>query len=149
METGGSSGAGGGSPADAGGMDALSMPPPADGFVPTQACQDRVKTLLGQMTVDQKIGQLLMVERQKASPAQVTQYFLGGVLTAADAHPNPNTPTGWANEVDSYHAAALATPAKIPPFYAIDAVHGNAEVPGAVVFPHNIGLGATHDPALV
>jgi beta-glucosidase len=105
--------------------------------------------LLAQMTIDQKIAQLLMVERQKATPAQVTQYGLGGVLTAADAHPEPNTPAGWADEVDAYHQAALASANKIPAFYAIDAVHGNAEVPGAVVFPHNIGLGATHDAALV
>src|SRR6185295_15633353 len=50
---------------------------------------------------------------------------------------------------DRYHAASLASVSKVPSFYAIDAVHGNAEVPGAVVFPHNIGLGATRDPALV
>jgi beta-glucosidase len=155
--SGGSSGAGGsagssgsgGQALDGGAADATVAPPPGDGFVPSAACQDRVKTLLGQMTPDQKVGQVLMVERQKVTPAQVTQFFLGGVLTAADAHPNPNTPTGWADEVDRYHQAALATATKIPTFYAIDAVHGNAEVPGAVVFPHNIGLGATHDPELV
>jgi beta-glucosidase len=117
--------------------------------VPTDACKAKVATLLGQMSADQKIGQVLLVERQKASPAQVTQYSLGGVLTAADAHPEPNTPTGWADEVDDYHQAALASANKIPAFYAIDAVHGNAELPGSVVFPHNIGLGATHDAALV
>lgn len=30
-----------------------------------------------------------------------------------------------------------------------DAVHGNQHVPGAVIFPHNIGMGATHNPSLV
>jgi beta-glucosidase len=143
----GTGGAGGTKAPDAGPAD-TAAPPAGEGFVPTAACQDRVRMLLSSMTLDQKIGQILLVERQNATPAQVTQYGLGGVLTAADAHPEPNTPTGWADEVDRYHAAALASATKIPSFYAIDAVHGNAEVPGAVVFPHNIGMGATHDPAL-
>ncbi|MEI9863400.1 MAG: hypothetical protein WDN00_02360 [Limisphaerales bacterium] len=33
--------------------------------------------------------------------------------------------------------------------YGIDAVHGNNNIDGAVIFPHNVGLGATHNPALV
>jgi beta-glucosidase len=33
--------------------------------------------------------------------------------------------------------------------YGIDAVHGHNNVDGAVIFPHNIGLGATHNPQLV
>src|SRR5262245_49820123 len=126
----GSGGSGGAPAIDAGTADAVVMPPPPNGFVPTTECLDRPRTLLGQMTMDQKAAQLLLVGRQKATAAQVMQYGLGGVLTAADAHPNPNTPTGWADEVDSYHAAALASANKIPAFYAIDAVHGNAEVPG-------------------
>jgi beta-glucosidase len=151
----------GGSTSGSGGSDGTDAEAPADGdiipptpdagngFVPSAACEAKVKTLLGQMNIDQKVGQMLLVERQKASPSQVTQYGLGGVLTAADAHPEPNTPNGWADEVDSYHQAALASANKIPAFYAIDAVHGNAELPGSTVFPHNIGLGATRDAALV
>jgi beta-glucosidase len=138
---------GSGSGGTGGSTDAL-PPPSANGFVPSAACTTKVAGLVAQMTLDQKIGQMLMIERQKATPAQVAQYFLGGTLTAADAHPEPNTPTGWADEVDRYHQAALGSALKIPLFYAIDAVHGNAEVPGAVVFPHNIGIGATHNSAL-
>jgi beta-glucosidase len=33
--------------------------------------------------------------------------------------------------------------------YGIDAVHGHNNIDGAVIFPHHIGLGATHDPKLV
>jgi beta-glucosidase len=151
VATGGATGTGGSGGAVEADASAADVPPPAagDGFVPTAACQDRVRMLLSQMTLDQKIGQILLVERQNATPAQVTMFGLGGVLTAADAHPEPNTPAGWADEVDRYHAAGLASASKVPSFYAIDAVHGNAEVPGAVVFPHNIGLGATRDPQLV
>jgi beta-glucosidase len=123
--------------------------PAGEGFVPSAACQARVATLLARMTLEQKAGQVLMIERKQATPAQATRFGLGGVLTAADASVQPNTPTGWADEVDRYHRAALASASGVPMFYAIDAVHGNAEVRGSVVFPHNIGLGATNDPALV
>ncbi|HEX9058594.1 MAG TPA: glycoside hydrolase family 3 N-terminal domain-containing protein, partial [Clostridia bacterium] len=48
-----------------------------------------------------------------------------------------------------YQDAAMSTPNKIPIIYGIDAVHGHNTVYGAVVFPHNIGLGAANDPALM
>jgi beta-glucosidase len=51
--------------------------------------------------------------------------------------------------VDRYQQAALATPLHIPLIYGIDVVHGDGNMDGATVFPHNIGLGATRDPALV
>ena len=41
------------------------------------------------------------------------------------------------------------SPLGIPLIYGVDAVHGHNNVNGATIFPHNIGLGATRDPALV
>jgi hypothetical protein len=51
--------------------------------------------------------------------------------------------------VDDYQAAALDTRLGIPIIYGVDAVHGHNNLKGAVIFPHNIGLGATRDPDLV
>ena len=51
--------------------------------------------------------------------------------------------------VDRFQRAALATRLHIPLLYGIDSVHGDGNMYGATVFPHNIGLGATRDPALV
>jgi beta-glucosidase len=51
--------------------------------------------------------------------------------------------------VDGYQRAALSTRLGIPILYGIDAVHGHANLHGATVFPHNVGLGATRDPQLV
>ena len=51
--------------------------------------------------------------------------------------------------VDGYQREALSTPLQIPLIYGVDAVHGHNNVVGATLFPHNIGLGATRDPALV
>jgi len=51
--------------------------------------------------------------------------------------------------VDGYQQHALKTRLAIPLVYGIDAVHGHNNIPGAVIFPHNIGLGCTRDAALV
>jgi len=50
--------------------------------------------------------------------------------------------------VDRFQAAALGSRLGIPMLYGADAVHGHNNVPGATVFPHNIGLGATRNPGL-
>ncbi len=39
--------------------------------------------------------------------------------------------------------------AKIPVTYGKDFVHGTSDIEGSTIFPHNIGLGATRDSALV
>lgn len=51
--------------------------------------------------------------------------------------------------VDDYQKAALETPLAIPIIYGVDAVHGHNNLKDAVIFPHNIGLGATGDEDLV
>src|SRR3546814_6043321 len=33
--------------------------------------------------------------------------------------------------------------------FGVDAVHGHNNIPGATRVPHNIGLGAAHDPGLI
>ena len=59
-------------------------------------------------------------------------------------------PTAWADMVDRYQAGRARRPGShIPLIYGIDTVHGDGNMYGATVFPHNIGLGATRDPALV
>ena len=71
------------------------------------------------------------------------------MLSGGGSVPTPNTPEAWADMVDRYQAAALATRLGIPLIYGVDSVHGHGNLLGATVFPHNIGLGATRDPALV
>jgi beta-glucosidase len=111
----------------------------------------RVSDLLGRMTLDEKIGQMTQAERGGIDTAttKITDDHLGSVLSGGGSVPSPNTPTAWADMIDRYQAAALATPLHIPLIYGIDTVHGDGNMYGATVFPHNIGLGATRDPALV
>ncbi len=110
----------------------------------------RVADLLGRMTLDDKLGQMMQAERLGVkSPADVTTGRLGSLLSGGSSQPTPNTPVTWADMYDGFQKAALATPLGIPLIYGVDAVHGHNGVYGATVFPHNIGLGATRDPRLV
>lgn len=111
--------------------------------------EDRVKDLLSRMSLAQKIGQMTQVERATATPDDVKKYCLGSVLSGGGSAPASNTVKGWADMVDSYQNAALSTELKIPILYGVDAVHGHNNAYGATIFPHNIGLGAGNDPALV
>jgi beta-glucosidase len=101
------------------------------------------------MTVDEKIGQMTQLESGSVDPAGVGRLLLGSVLSGGDATPPQNNPDSWYEMVNAYQDAALGTRLGIPILFGIDAVHGNSKVVGATIFPHNVGLGALDDPALV
>ncbi len=115
------------------------------------AVERRVADLLGRMTLEEKIGQMTQAERGAVAdtPEVIAGWGLGSVLSGGGSTPTPNTPTAWVEMVNEFQSQALSTRLGIPLIYGIDAVHGHANVYGATVFPHNIGLGATRDPALV
>jgi beta-glucosidase len=121
----------------------------ASSAYPSQACLDRANTLLGQMTADEKYAQMLQMERAALTTQLVTQYGIGSGFSQGGSGPATNSPSGWADMADGYRQAALASRLKIPFLYGADEVHGIGTVQGAVVFPHNIGLGATRDSDLV
>lgn len=116
---------------------------------PSLSVDERVSDLLSRMTLTEKIGQMLQVERLTATPAEVASYGIGSVLSGGGSIPSTNTPAAWADMVDSYQSAALSTRLQIPILYGVDAVHGHNNVYGATIFPHNIGLGATRDAELM
>jgi beta-glucosidase len=110
---------------------------------------ERVAALLARMTLDDKIGQMTQAERASVTPDDLTRHRLGSVLSGGGSAPTPNTPAAWADLYDGLQRGALAAPLGIPMLYGTDAVHGDNNVHGATIFPHNIGLGATRDPDLV
>jgi beta-glucosidase len=116
---------------------------------PTPACVDKATALLAMMTGDEKIAQLHQVERANTTAGDITQYGVGSVYSQGGSGPTTNTPIGWADMIDGFRMASYASRLKIPVIYGLDTVHGAGPVKGATVFPHNIGLGATRDPALV
>jgi beta-glucosidase len=116
---------------------------------PTQACLDRANALLAQMTLDEKAAQTIQAERAQITPAQVTQFSVGSVYSQGGSAPAQNDPMGWATMINGYRAASRASRLKVPIIYGLDSVHGLGPVSNATVFPHNIGMGATNDLALV
>ncbi|HEX7308066.1 exo 1,3/1,4-beta-D-glucan glucohydrolase [Lentzea sp.] len=112
----------------------------------------RIKAILKDMTLAEKVGQMTQPEIGQITPADVTTYGFGSVLNGGGSFPGGNkhaAPQDWLALADAYWEASKASRTKIPVIWGIDAVHGNNNVFGATVFPHNIGLGAAHDPCLV
>lgn len=103
------------------------------------------------MTLEEKIGQMTQPDKNYLhSPGEVDAYNLGSVLSGGDSDPKTgNDLISWTDLYDSYQGRALHTRLKIPLLYGIDAVHGNNNVIGATVFPHNIALGCTRNTGLV
>jgi beta-glucosidase len=118
---------------------------------PRLPVERRVADLLARMTLAEKIGQMTQAERAAVAPdpTVIAQWNLGSVLSGGGSTPTPNTPAAWVAMVNQFQAQALRTRLHIPLIYGIDAVHGHGNVYGATIFPHNIGLGSTRDPALV
>ncbi|MGI8667824.1 MAG: glycoside hydrolase family 3 N-terminal domain-containing protein [Jatrophihabitans sp.] len=109
----------------------------------------RVADLMSRMTLADKVGQMTQAERGAVGDGtDIASYRLGSILSGGGSTPTPNTPQGWADMVDAFQTQALATPLQIPLIYAEDSVHGDNNLAGATVFPQNIGMGATRDPAL-
>ena len=101
------------------------------------------------MTLAEKIGQMAQIDRMYAEGGVISEYYIGSVLSGGGSVPYDNTPEGWADMYDSFQKYALSTRLGIPIIYGVDAIHGNNNLYGATIFPHNIGLGATRDPDLV
>jgi beta-glucosidase len=131
------------------------FPEPGDSPVlpyqdPSLPIGQRVDDLLGRMTLVEKIGQMTQVEKNSIEKEDITGRFIGSLLSGGGGYPQgDNTPQGWAEMVNEFQEYALRTRLGIPLIYGVDAVHGHNNVRGAVVFPHNIGLGATRDPDLL
>ncbi|MDX6504874.1 MAG: beta-glucosidase [Gaiellaceae bacterium] len=117
----------------------------APGCVSTSDC-------LSKLTLAEKAGQMTQVANTYLKSNQdIATYSLGSVLSGGGGGPNGagGTSSQWKAMVDNFQSYALQSRLGIPLLYGVDAVHGNNNVSGAVVFPHNIGLGATRDAALV
>ncbi len=113
------------------------------------ASSDRVQQLLNQMTLEQKVGQMLQPDTRSITPDEVGQYYIGSILSGGGASPSTgNTAADWAARSDEYQKAAIES-FGIPLLYGVDAVHGHNNVADAVMFPHNVGLGQSGNAELV
>jgi len=129
------------------------------GLIATSASEPRkfssfdpqANALLAKMTLDEKVGQMTQPDQSfLKSDADIATYFLGSVLSGGDSDPKEgNSLEAWTNLIDRYQKRALETRLSIPLLYGVDALHGHNNVLGAVIFPHNVGLGCARNPALI
>jgi beta-glucosidase len=130
----------------------IAAPAPAARGKKLSAYDGRVKPLLGRMTLEEKVGQMTQAEASQdfvGHETDIETCFLGSILSGGNGDPKTNRLQDWTDLYDMVQSHALKTRLKIPLLYGIDAVHGHNNVLGAVIFPHNIGLGATRNAALV
>ena len=117
---------------------------------PDLPAEERANDLLERMTDWEKIGQMVLVEKNSVRRlSDITRYNLGALLSGGGAGPQEETPLAWLKMVNDFQSATKDTCLEIPLLYGIDAVHGHGNVLGATIFPHAIGLGATRDYDLV
>lgn len=120
-----------------------------------EAIEKRVADLLAKMTLEEKVGQVLQGDITTVTPDDVRKYHLGSVLNGGGSGPHGDdfAPARvWLELADAYYAASVDTTGgrtAIPVIWGNDAVHGNANIIGATVFPHNVGLGAARNPELI
>ncbi|KAH9704803.1 glycosyl hydrolase family protein [Citrus sinensis] len=102
------------------------------------------------MSLEEKIGQMVQIDRTIATVQFLKDYSIGSVLSGGGSTPLPQASAAdWINMINDFQRGSLASRLGIPMIYGIDAVHGHNNVYNATIFPHNVGLGATRDPELV
>ncbi len=143
--------------ADGGGVvHAATWPAVTPAIRPAPQAEAFVEQLLATLTIEEKIGQLIQADIASITPADLKAYPLGSILAGGNAAPGSDVRSSaqsWLDLTDAFFRASVAAPAHghppIPVLFGVDAVHGHARIPGATIFPHNVGLGAAHDAALI
>lgn len=102
--------------------------------------------IVASMTLEQKAAQMLQPAVYKATHIAMKKYGYGSILSSYSGL--DRSASGWKNTVLRYQEAALSSESGIPFIYGTDAVHGNQGCLGAVIFPHNIGIGAANHEEL-
>ncbi|MBB3342309.1 exo 1,3/1,4-beta-D-glucan glucohydrolase [Luteimonas sp. RC10] len=115
----------------------------------------KVDALLATMTVEEKVGQIIQGDIADITPEDLRKYRLGSILAGGNSDPGGRydaAPAEWLALADAFWEASMDTTGggkAIPVIFGIDAVHGQSNIVGATLFPHNIGLGATRNPDLM
>jgi len=114
-------------------------------------CVTVIEEYIEQLSLEEKAGQMIQAERGAITPSQIAEFNIGSVLSGGGSHPSGynSSINDWYQMYADFQTGALQSSSGIPIIYGIDAVHGNNNLYGATIFPHNIGLGAANDPDLM
>jgi beta-glucosidase len=98
---------------------------------------ERVADLLGRMTIEEKVGQMLQLNSKEDLADNVTRRLAGSIL-----HTSPE-------RLALAHKLVASTRLRIPLLVGEDCIHGHSFWDGATIFPTQLGMAASWDPALV
>ncbi|MEU0892986.1 glycoside hydrolase family 3 N-terminal domain-containing protein [Streptomyces massasporeus] len=105
---------------------------------PEATVEARTEDLLSRMTLPEKVGQLLMLDAQHGDLADIVSAKLAGSVL----HVSPDL-------MPQAMELALRTRLGIPLLTADDGIHGHSFWPGATIFPTQLAMACTWDPALL
>ena len=120
----------------------------------------QIEALLKKMTVEEKAGQMTQIEigqitKEGGSNVQIdaaklekaiVEYKVGSILNVPG---HALSVENWWEIIGAIQAASMRTRLKIPNIYGIDSIHGANFVQGGTLFPQEIGMAATWNPALM
>jgi len=116
----------------------------------------KITALLAKLSLEEKVGQMIQADTSAIKPEDLVKYPLGSILAGGSSPPigaPDRSPAGpWIATVHAFNQIAMQKRpghVPIPIMFGIDAVHGNNNVVGATLFPHNIALGAANNPDLI
>ena len=136
-------------------IDPAHWPQPTWPLPADAALEQKIDALMATMTLEEKVGQTIQGDISTITPADLRTYRLGSILAGGGSDPGNvynAAPQAWLDLSDAFWEASMDTSRggkAIPVIWGIDAVHGQSNIVGATLFPHNIGLGATRNPDLV
>lgn len=120
------------------------------------ATEAKITTLLARLSLEEKIGQMIQADLASIKPEDLRRYPLGSILAGGSSppigHPDRSPAAPWVATSRAFNAVANEQRpghVPIPLMFGVDAVHGNNNVVGATLFPHNVALGAMRDPGLI
>jgi len=135
----------------------LTAPPPLTSF------DDRVTSLLNQMTDEEKVGQMTQItinlilkdpskpwDQIEVDPVKlaiaIQDYKVGSILNVAET--GAYGLTQWHDIISKIQDEAKKSRLSIPVLYGIDSIHGANYIQNAVLFPQATGLASTFNTTL-
>lgn len=104
---------------------------------PALSIPERVADLLGRMTLEEKVGQMLQLDARDDLEDHVLRRHVGSIL-----HTSPE-------RIVAARALTLQTRLQIPLIVGEDCIHGHSFWPGATIYPTQLGMAASWDAGLV
>ena len=104
---------------------------------PDLGVDERLNDLVGRMTREEKVGQMMQVDARQGVDKEVVDQHAGSLLHVS--------PENMVKADEAVHRTRLG----IPLLIGDDCIHGHSFFRGATIFPEQLGMAASFDPDLI